>query len=246
MKKSLQKYLLTSLFCCLCAAGQAQDWVYKVNIGGNIGGTTPLPLPAEFRKLEHYAPVLAPHAAFEATHWLSNRWGITAQFSVDVKGFNVTDSVLYLRTEMKMTDRPYIGTFTGHNTTNIRNTYLNLPVLATYRLSYSWLLQGGMYMAWLSSSNFRGSANDGYIREGGPTGDKTLVHIARFDFSENQRTFDGGLLAAAEWNLSQRLALRGQLAWGLTSVFPSSFTGMPFKMYNVYGTLALSYLLKQS
>ncbi len=220
-------------------------WEFKINAGYNIGGTSPLPMPAEVRKVEKYSPpAFAPHMALECTRWFNEKWGLTAQFTLDFKGFSVKDSVLNLNTEMEMRDGVYKGVFTGHNETRIKNTYITLPVVAAYRVSDKWLLQGGFYIAWLYSPDFKGTASDGYIREGGPTGDKTLVDEATFDFSEEERKFDWGLQAAAEWKFSGSFALRGQLAWGLTSIFPSDFTGVSFKMYNIYGTIGVSYHLK--
>ncbi|MDR2628030.1 MAG: PorT family protein [Dysgonamonadaceae bacterium] len=221
------------------------SWEFKINAGYNIGGTSPLPLPAEIRKIERYAPVgLALHGALEATYWFDEKWGVSAQIASDLKGFSVRDRVMSLWTEMETDNGQYTtGTFTGCNETNIRNTYLTLPAMATYHLADNWYLQAGIYAAWLYNSVFKGNASDGYLREGAPTGEKILVDFARFDFSEKQRLFDWGAIAAAEWNFSGWFFLRGQLAWGFVSVFPSDFTGMPFKMYNVYGTIAVSYRL---
>jgi hypothetical protein len=248
MKKSVQIIACMAAFFAIVFPVDAQTpyWEFKINAGYNIGGTSPIPLPAEIRKIEKYTPVeFPPHVALEASRWFNERWGLTAQLTLDLKGFTVKDSVLNLWTEMEMKEGYYAGTFTGHNETNIKNTYLTIPVMASYRLSDVWLLQAGIYAAWMYAADFKGTASNGYIRDGGPTGEKTLVDVARFDFSEKQRSLDCGLLAAAEWKFTRNFALRGQLAWGLIPVFPSSFTGMPFKMYNIYGTLGVSYLLKQ-
>ncbi len=238
-------FLLIVFVLSVDAQRMEKPWEFKINVGYNIGGTSPLPMPEEVRKIEKYSPpAFAPHVALEATHWFNQKWGLTAQLTLDFKGFSVKDSVLNLWTEMEMRDDPYSGTFTGHNETKIKNTYLTLPVMASYKISEKWLLQAGFYVAWLYSPDFKGTASDGYIRQGGPTGDKTLVDEATFDFSENEKKFDCGIQAAAEWKFSGSFALRGQLAWGLTPIFPSDFTGVSFKMYNIYGTIGLSYFLK--
>jgi hypothetical protein len=222
-------------------------WEFKINAGFNIGGTSPLPLPAEIRKVEHYGlPELPLHGALEVSYWFNDRWGCTTQIASDLKGFTAHDQVKGLWTEMLMNNGTYTkGTFTGHNEIHMRNTYLTIPAMASYRLSDTWHLQAGLYAAWLYNSSFKGTAGDGYMRENGPTGEKLVVNLAYFDFSESQRTFDWGWMAAVEWNFSGWFFLRGQLAWGMVSVFPSDFTGMPFKMYNVYGTMAVCYRLKR-
>ncbi|MCL1942333.1 MAG: PorT family protein [Candidatus Azobacteroides sp.] len=234
----------TSILSNINAQEVIHPWEFKINAGYNIGGTSPLPMPVEVRKIEKYSPPLfAPHVAFEATRRFNNKWGLTAGLSFDYKGFSVKDSVLNLHTEIKMNDKTYIGTFTGHNETKIKNSYMTIPVMASYHISDKWLVQAGVYAAYLYSSGFSGTASNGYIREGDPTGDKTEVNEASFDFSDELNKFDFGLQAAGERGFSKRFAIRGQLAWGLTPVFHSDFTGVPFKMYNVYGTVGVSYKL---
>jgi hypothetical protein len=137
----------------------------------------------------------------------------------------------------------YTGSFTGKNTTRIHNCFITLPVAATCRLSERWEVQAGVYIAYLYAAHFKGTASDGYIRQGSPVGEKTIVDRASFDFSDRQRPFDYGPLIACEWSFSRRFAARGQIAWGLTPAFPSNFTGIPYKMYHIYGTLGLSYRL---
>ncbi|MDR2041095.1 MAG: PorT family protein [Tannerella sp.] len=235
--------LLCFPLCCFQAQGKLPGWDFRINGGFNIGGTSPLPLPAEIRKISFSPPALSPHVALEAIRRLNDRWGVSAQLALDYKGFEVEDQVKNLYTEIEMDNEMYTGNFTGKNTTRIHNSYFTLPVMATYRMSERWEVQAGMYAAYLYSANFKGSASDGYIRQGSPVGEKTMVDYASFDFSDKQRPFDYGLLVAGEWGFSRRFAVRGQIAWGLNPVFPSDFTGIPFKMYHIYGTLGLSYHL---
>lgn len=230
------------------ASTQAQtpqsEWEFKINGGYNIGGSSPLPLPVEVRKIEQYkVNGFAPHVALEVIRWFNPQWGISAQLALDYKGFTVKNRVKNLHTEIEMGDEMYVGHFTGKNTTSIRNTYFCLPILANYRLSEDWLVQMGLYSGYLYHPDFKGTASDGYIRRGTPVGEKTIVDEATFDFSESQNKYDFGFVAAAEWEFYPKLAIRGQLAWGIRPLFPSDFTGMPFKMYNIYGSIGLSYSL---
>jgi hypothetical protein len=237
------------LFVLLSFTGaKAQDngsfWEFKINGGYNLGGTSPLSFPVEIRKIEKYSPSwIAPHFALEAARWLNENWGIAAQVALDHKGFTVCDRVKSLHTEIEMQDNKFTGNFTGKNTTEIRNVYLSLPVLAIRRISDKWMVQSGFYIAYLYHPHFNGSVSDGYIRKDSPIGEKTLVDHASFDFSKEQNTFDYGLLLAGERTLHSRFALRGQLSWGLNPLFPSDFTGIAFKMYNIYGSVGLSYRL---
>ncbi|GHV49110.1 membrane protein [Bacteroidia bacterium] len=227
------------------AEGNAQElWEYKIQAGYNLGGSSPLPLPAEIRAIEKYSPEkFSPHVALEATRWFNEKWGISAQVALDSKGFTVRDKVKNMYTEIEIDGNPdpQTGNFTGKNTTEVHNSYLTIPITAAYRASNRWLTQLGLYAAYLYQPRFEGTASDGYIRRGSPIGEKIDVPHASFDFSKEQNRFDYGLILAEEWKFHGRFALRGQLNWGLHSLFPSGFTGMSFNMYNIYGMLGISY-----
>ncbi|MDR2138238.1 MAG: PorT family protein [Tannerella sp.] len=245
------KYATRAVMIGLCVLSlirlQAQEkrpgWDFRINGGFNIGGTSPLPLPPEIRTISFSPPALSPHAALEVIRRWNDRWGLSLQIAFDYKGFEVNDRVKNLYTEIEMNSEKYTGNFTGKNTTRIHNSFLTLPLAATCRIGNRWEVQAGMYAGYLYSAGFKGTASDGYIRRNGPVGEKTMVDRASFDFSDRQRSFDYGLLLAGEWGFSRRFAARGQVAWGLNPVFPSDFTGIPFKMYHIYGTLGLSYHL---
>lgn len=239
-------FFLMAPFVLTQAQTPSYQWEYKINGAYNIGGSSPLPLPVEVRKIEAFKPgVISPHLALEAIRWFDNQWGISAQLTVDYKGFTVENQVKNLHTEIEMGDEMYVGHFTGRNTTKIKNSYITLPILANYRISEKWTTQLGVYFAYLYHPDFKGNASDGYIRQGDPTGEKTIVDNATFDFSDSQNKFDYGLLAAGEWEFYPDLSIRGQLSWGLRPLFPSDFTGVPFKMYNIYGSIGLSYTFKR-
>jgi hypothetical protein len=224
--------------------GKAQLWEYKINAGYSLGGSSPVSFPAEIRKIEEYRPdAWAPHIALEATRWLNEKWGIVAQIAWDHKGFTVRDRVknMYTEIEIEGNPEPQTGNFTGNNTTKVQNDYLSVPLLATCRFSDGLTGQFGIYVAWLSRSCFKGSVSDGYLRLGSPVGEKIDVPSASFNFSKEQNRFDYGLLLAEEWTLYRNFALRGQLSWGLSSLFPSDFTGISFDMHNIYGMLGVSY-----
>jgi hypothetical protein len=229
--------------------GEAQgNWEYRINAGYNLGGSTPLSMPVEIRAIKKYSFLgFAPHFALETTYWMDDKWGVSAQIACIRKGFTVRDKVKHMHTEIEIDGNadPQTGSFTGDNTTEIRNTYLTVPVLATYRISNTLITQLGVYLAYLYRPYFKGTASNGYIRIGNPTGVRMDISNASFDFSKNQNRFDYGLVLAEEWQFYKNFALKGQLNWGLHSLFPSDFSGISFDMYNIYGTFGISYRLSK-
>ena len=53
-------------------------WEYEVRAGFSIGGTSPIPLPAEIRSINSYNPSLAISLEGNMTKWIepTKKWGI--------------------------------------------------------------------------------------------------------------------------------------------------------------------------
>lgn len=241
--------LLSSLFCTTAKAQQEsnQHWEYKVFAAYNFGGTTPLPLPAEIRKIRSWNPGFAGTMAFHLTRWLSPEWGITAGLGIDLKGMKIDADVLYWQTNLVVGEGDqtgnFSGTFSGRNSTKTRNGYVVLPVMAAYHPFEKWTFRLGGYLAFQRDAMFEGSASDGYIRNGGPTGERINVDNASYDFSDKIKTLDAGVVLSADWKFTNKMAVTGQLSWGLVPVFPKDFEGISYKMYNIYFGLGIAYFL---
>ncbi|MDR0748569.1 MAG: PorT family protein [Tannerellaceae bacterium] len=239
------------LMIAINGAGFAQEsfkhWEYKAFAGYNMGGATPLPLPAEIRKINSWSPGFAAALAFHATRWITPSWGVTSGLAIDLKGMNIRADVKYMTTNLVIGEGDNTGTFTGmftgKNRTITRNGYLVLPVLAAYKPYEKWTFRLGGYLASLQDANFAGDASDGYIRNGGAAGDRINIEKATFDFSDEVRKIDAGLMASADWFFTNKMAVTGQLSWGLVPIFPSDFNGIPYKMYNVYFMTGIAYKL---
>lgn len=128
----------------------------------------------------------------------------------------------------------------GTNLTRVQNVYLSLPIQMIYDLGGKWRYKAGVYFAWLVDAAFKCNVSDGYIRKGNSLGEKVIITSADFDFADVQRKFDWGLNAGVDRKLWKYVSLNANLNWGLTPLFPSSFKGMDFKMYNIYATLGVS------
>ena len=60
-------------------------WVYGIKAGFSIGGTSPLPLPKEIRKIDSYAPGIAISIEGNATKWFDPKWGMTVGVRLENK-----------------------------------------------------------------------------------------------------------------------------------------------------------------
>lgn len=235
--------------CCagLLAQVPAKKWEFNVFAGYNLGGSTPMPLPAEIRKINSWSPGFSPTLAFHATRWINSDWGLTSGLEIDIKGMTIDADVKYWYTDLVVGSGEQVGnfsgTFSGKNKTKVMNGYITIPVLGTYRLNHLWTFHAGGYVSLLQDEKFEGTASDGYIRNGGPTGEIVKVTEATYDFSNELRKVDAGIMAAADWNFTRRMAVKGQLSWGLVPLFPSDFKGISYKMYNIYMMLGLAYRL---
>ncbi|MDR2810708.1 MAG: PorT family protein [Tannerellaceae bacterium] len=248
MKQTLYLFLIGILASTLAHAQQESNrrWEYKMFAGYNLGASTPLPLPAEIRAIRAWSPGVSGTLAFHVTRWLSAEWGITSGLAIDVKGMSVEADVMYMNTSLVVGEGDHTGTFsglfTGRNKTSVHNGYLVVPLLAARRIAQCTFRLGG-YFALNRDAKFEGQAFDGYIRNGGPAGDRINVEMSAFDFSDQIRKTDAGLMALADWFFTNKLALTGQFSWGLLPLFPSDFNGVPYKMYNIYFMGGIAYKL---
>lgn len=215
---------------------------HRILAGFNFGATTPIGFPNTIRKVNGYWPEFSPSLGYELSYRATRKWGAAVAVKLDYKGMGTKDEVQYFPTIITTEDGGrFQGDFSGKNKTIARNAYVSFPVSAVFTPNDKWRFNLGGYVAWLFSSNFYGTVSDGYIRNGGPTGEKVIITEASFDFGKNMRTFDAGLQGGAAYRVGKKLSVNGNLNWGLRPIFPSDFQGMSFPLYNVYLTLGVTY-----
>ncbi|PTS93596.1 hypothetical protein DBR11_24965 [Pedobacter sp. HMWF019] len=218
-----------------------QKFDHTFYIGYNIGGLAPVSFPNTIRKINSYSPGPSPSFGYELNYKLQKKWGIGVGIRADWKSMNVQDSVQYFHTLVSVDGSSIEGDFSGTNTTKVRNVYLTVPIQATYFSSNNWRLKLGFYLAHLINPSFYGSVSNGYLRKANSLGEKIIIDNADFNFNDNQRTFDFGITAGAEKLVYKTFAVKADLQWGLNPVFPKSFNGISFNMYNIFGTLGIAY-----
>lgn len=79
------------LTLALSAAAQSESgkkFEYRIKAGFNIGGTLPIPLPAEIRKIESYSPTMAFTVEGSVLRWFTPKWALTTGLRFETKGMN--------------------------------------------------------------------------------------------------------------------------------------------------------------
>ena len=116
-------------------------WEYGIKAGFNIGGTSPLPLPKEIRKIDSYAPGIAISIEGNATKWFDPKWGMTVGVRLENK--NMTTEATVKNYGMKIINTnggelqglSYLieGGFSGH----VYNGHLRTPDQTGSRVVFS-------------------------------------------------------------------------------------------------------------
>lgn len=219
-------------------------WYIRLSAGYNIGGTAPLPMPREIRGIEGYNPGL--NLAIEGTvekMFGKGNWGLRWGVRLETKGMTTKADVKNYYMEVYNGGNDIInGYWTGKVKTQVKNTYLTVPVLAVYRINERWNVSAGVYASYLLEGEFTGNAYDGYLREGDPTGAKSELDNATYDFSTDIRKLNWGLQAGGEYKAYRHLAIFANLQWSMNGIFPSDYSSVTFDLYPIYGTLGFTYL----
>lgn len=219
---------------------------YRIKAGFNIGGTSPLPLPAEIRKIESYRPGMQIAIEGDVIKWFDNsKWGALFGLRFENKGMKTDARVksYYMEIDASSGDETghLEGYWTGNVKTNVKNSYVTLPFQAIYKLSRRWDMKFGPYISFLTNGDFSGTVYDGYLRKKDPRGEKVNV-TATYDFSDNIRTFNWGLDLGGEWRAYRHLSVHADLTWALNDIFKKDFKSVTFKMYNIYLNFGFGYI----
>lgn len=260
MKTKYVLLFVALFFVCCSSSILAQDdtmhnqnnckpvFEHQLVAGFNIGATAPISLPQEIRQIDAYWPQFTPQLGYNATYRFSPKCGIGSGILLDYKGMGTNVKVKSLYTIVDVKSGEEIGSiegyFTGKNKTEVKSAYITIPLYFSYKFNDEWNARVGGYGSYRFSSEFSGNVTDGYMREGDPTGERIDIDIADFNFGDEMHFFDFGLILGTEYSVNNRFGLFANMSWGLTPVFPSSFKGVDYNLYNIYGTFGLTYHLK--
>ncbi len=219
---------------------------YEINAGINIGGASPIPLPAEIRKIESYNPNLNLMIGASAIKWIDpeQKWGVSLGIRFETKGMKTGATVKNYGMEIIQDGSRVKGNWTGKVDTKYSSTQLCIPILANYSINSRWRVNAGPYIALALNNDFTGKVYDGYLREGDPTGNKVVFEgdsEATYDFSDDIRIFQWGLQLGGSWLAFRHLAVNANLTWGFNDIFKSSFKTVTFNLYPIYLNIGFGY-----
>ena len=272
MKQSITIYLLFSLLSvfplqALCHEGGSEatetSWEkwgptagltaggFIVRAGYVIGGTTPVPLPAEIRKINSFSPRGGVSLGIDGYRMFSKRWGISLGAHFFWEGFHTNADVknyyVWLEQEGEITK----GYFTGTNVTNTEMWGVTVLLLATFRISLRWNLSFGPYLSYYFKQTFSGEVFDndqgvGYLREDSPVGTKILMTRENptpypDNFADSMVPFSVGMEVGFDWKALRHMNVFGSLDWGMTDIWKRDFEAISFHMYPIYGTIGVAY-----
>lgn len=221
------------------------DYEVELNAGVNIGGSSPLPLPREIRRIDSYNPRLNLSIGGQITRFITPEWGIAVGLRFESKGMKTSATVKNYGMEIIQDGSRVAGRWTGKVETLYDSNFLTIPVTAVRRINDRWKVAAGPYISFDVSKGFSGFVHDGYLREGDPTGDKVTFEgdsQAPYDFSDELRTFQWGLQAGGSWLATTHFAVNATLVWGLNDIFKGSFKTVNFNLYPIYANFGFSYL----
>lgn len=220
---------------------------YEIFAGTNIGGASPLPLPAEIRKIDSYSPDMNLQIGVGARKWLSadQRWGVAVSLRLETKGMRTGATVKNYGMEIYDDGKKLSGRWTGKVHTRYHSQQLTFPITAVYRVNKAIVLNLGPYLSYAFTNDFDGYVHEGYLREGNPTGEKVTFEgdsRAVYDFGENLRKFHWGMQGGVSWNAYRHFTVNANLEWGCNGIFEKSFRTISFALYPIYLNVSLGYL----
>ncbi|MCT3648356.1 PorT family protein [Elizabethkingia anophelis] len=219
---------------------------YQVRANYSIGGSAPMGMPREIRKIESYNPTLALGLEANATKWVSEdrKWGIRVGVRVEGKGMKTKAEVKNYLTEIKQDNSKVRGYYTGKVNTSIKNAYITVPISAVYSLSKKWNLYGGLYFSGLIDKHFDGYVSDGYLRQNTPTGPKIMFSegsTAIYNFSNELRKFQWGTQLGAEWFINDHFILFPEFTYGINGLMNKDFNSISFSLHNISLNMGFGY-----
>lgn len=221
----------------------------ELRVSYQIGGTSPVGLPASIRHLNRYTPQFNPALQVDMQRPFNERWGLLIGLRIENKGMETDARVKNYHMEITRGGETLTGQFYGNVVTHVMEFMFTIPIQFTYSLGKRWQLRAGPYASLITSHEFTGWAYDGYLRVGSPTGPRVDMGSGKeergdYDFSNEMRRLQYGIGAGIDWRCSRRMGVFVDLNWGLNGIFRSNFKTVEQTLYPIYGALGMTYRIK--
>ena len=272
MKK--MRYIIAALLAVAVCAVQAKDreasWLkygptstqtqagFLVRAGYVIGGTTPLPVPAEIRRIVEFSPKGGFNVGVDAYKMFNRRWGMATGLHFFYQGFHTVADVKGYYMRLEEDGNSVEGYYTGRDVTNTTFWGFTIPLVATFAISPRWNVSFGPFISFYTSTGFDGEVYENadgvsYLRVGIPTGSKHELGrnedgsaIGNYDFADTDgenkmRQWGAGLELTFDWKALPHMNVFGTVDWGLTNAMYPDFKAVQFAMYNIYATIGVAY-----
>ena len=260
----IKKIFIAAIAMIITMAAQAQEDKWQkwgptrqdgvgviARAGYTIGGTSPIPLPAEIRSINGFSPQGGATIGADVYKMFSKRWGLSVAWRLFYEGFNTNADVKNYKMSITMDGNTMSGYFTGTNETTTDMWGMTIPVLATVRVSPRWNISVGPYFSTYFKKRFDGKVYDnkdgvGYLRVDTPTGQKVIIDRTKAatypdDFADHMRSWNGGLEFAFDYKATRHMNVFASLDWGMSNIFEPEYEAIAFKMFPIYATIGLAY-----
>lgn len=222
----------------------------RSRLGYNIGGTAPVGMPAEIRKLNSYKLQFNTNIGFDLLKPVASNWSVMAGVHFDRKAMKEDANVKNYHEQIVRGGESLEGRFTGDVTTKAVMDVVSIPIQAVYSPLENLDIRFGPYFSYVYSREFSGYAHNGYLRVGNPTGAKVMLGDdpdtrGEYDFSDDMRRQQWGLDLGADWFVSRHFGIYADLQWGLSGTFKSSFHVMEQTLYPIYGTIGVVWKMRK-
>lgn len=224
-------------------------WQVNARLGYSIGGTVPYGFPEELRGVNSFSPKANYRIGIDIERRIDQRWGIMTGLYLDRKGFSGDMQVRQYDMRVIYGGDELQGSFTGNVNTDIIQTGLTLPLMATLHLGNAVRLKLGPYISYLTDCSFSGYAYDGYMRKDGPTGPRinmgndegTRGEFSGDEFDEGLRTFQWGINAGCDWQFARHWGASADVSLGMNRAFKHDFRTITMGLYPLYATFGVIY-----
>ncbi|MBU3741023.1 MAG: PorT family protein [Candidatus Kapabacteria bacterium] len=235
------KWLVAALTLLLqLAASQAQPLMLQAGI--TVG--TPIPM-GDIPEGATGAPVPKLTFAMETLFDIGGPWAVATEiracgygstFSTPLINQPIIDKVPVRIADGSTVIYEVETIFNGSSTGTFDNTYVQVPVLLSYRLSDAWDVLAGPYVAWMvaTRSNARGV---------GTVGIRPEIVERDMEFGDRLAEIDYGVQIGTQTSLSSSVVLDTRMVVGLVSVFDASYKTVDQALHNLYLHVGLGYRL---